>query len=147
MTGEEDEYVQYSLPRCKLFVLDDKEWKERGVGTLHLNSRTDGEKLAVRLGEFDTIVSAIIADGHLTLSCAVMRAEAVHRLILNVNVYAQMTVTLSQDKFIRFSAFEEGSIRHYTIRVSNAAQGKELHEQIKDMIDLLGQSGSASGEA
>ncbi|KAL7006050.1 hypothetical protein EMMF5_004388 [Cystobasidiomycetes sp. EMM_F5] len=126
VTGEEDEYVQYSLPRCKLFVLDDKEWKERGVGTLHLNSRTDGEKLAVRL---------------------VMRAEAVHRLILNVNVYAQMTVTLSQDKFIRFSAFEEGSIRHYTIRVSNAAQGKELHEQIKDMIDLLGQSGSASGEA
>lgn len=53
VTGEEDEYTQYAVPRAKLFVLEGSEWKERGVGQLRLNTRNDprDEKFSVRMGK------------------------------------------------------------------------------------------------
>lgn len=118
VTGEEDESTQYQSARAKLFVMDGSEWKERGVGTLRLNTKTDAadERLSVRM---------------------VMRSDAVHRLILNVSLFPDMSVTLAQDKFIRFSAFEDGKPRHYTVRTGNPTQGRELHQQIVDAISML----------
>ena len=55
-----------------------------------------------------------------------MRAEAVHRLILNVSMYSKMSITLAQDKFVRFSAFEDSDLKHYTVRAPIAEQGQEL---------------------
>lgn len=66
-----------------------------------------------------------------------MRSEAVHRLILNVSLFSGMSVTHAQDKFVRFSAFEEGVLKHFTIRIQNPAQSKELYDQITDILDLL----------
>ena len=53
VTGEEDEYTQYAVPRAKLFVMDGAEWKERGVGQLRLNTRNDprDDKFSVRMGK------------------------------------------------------------------------------------------------
>ena len=53
VTGEEDESTQYQSARAKLFVMDGSEWKERGVGTLRLNTKTDvaDDRLSVRMGE------------------------------------------------------------------------------------------------
>jgi len=129
LTGEEDEFTQTSIPRAKLYVMDANEWKERGVGQLRVNTKRDysgaESKTSVRL---------------------VMRSEAVLRLILNVSLFPGMQVTLSQDKFVRLSAFEEGQLKHFTIRVANAALGKELHEAIKDMLQLLADEAAESGK-
>ena len=74
-----------------------------------------------------------------------MRAEAVHRLILNVSMYSKMSITLAQDKFVRFSAFEDSDLKHYTVRAPNAEQGQELYSQLQDMVKLLSESTSTNG--
>jgi Ran-binding protein 3 len=76
-----------------------------------------------------------------------MRSEAVLRLILNIPLFSSMQVTLAQDKFIRFSAFEDGVLRHFTIRVGNSLQGKELHEQMMDVISMLPKVGNGTSPA
>lgn len=118
LTGEEDECVQFQMPRAKLFVLEGTDWKERGVGQLRLNTKTspDDDKLTARM---------------------VMRSEAVHRLILNISLFAEMNVTLAQDKFLRFSAFEDGKLQHFTVRCANAISGKELYDSVNDLKQML----------
>lgn len=75
-----------------------------------------------------------------------MRSEAVLRLILNIPLFSSMSVTLAQDKFIRFSAFEDGALRHFTIRLSNSLQGKELYEQMMDCVKMLPKVGNGTSE-
>ncbi|KAK9893993.1 hypothetical protein P389DRAFT_101975 [Cystobasidium minutum MCA 4210] len=117
LTGEEDEYTQFQMPRAKLFVLEGSDWKERGVGQLRLNTKTsDGDKLSARM---------------------VMRSEAVHRLILNISLFAEMNVTLAQDKFLRFSAFEDGKLHHFTVRCANSALGTDLYNNVVDLKNML----------
>lgn len=89
-----------------------------------------------------------------SLPTAVMRSEAVHRLILNISLFPGMSVTLAQDKFVRLSAFEDGKLRHFTMRIQNPQQSKELYDQINEMLELLpnpatgsaGQSANRRGE-
>lgn len=121
LTGEEDEFTQFQMPRAKLFVLEGTDWKERGVGQLRVNTKThsDDNKMSARL---------------------VMRSEAVHRLILNVSLFSEMNVTLAQDKFLRFSAFEDGKLQHFTIRCPNSTLGTELYETVIDLKKMLPQA-------
>lgn len=86
-TGEEDEYTVHSV-KAKLLVIDGKSdnWKERGTGTLRINTKkTDGTS-ATRL---------------------IMRADSVFRVILNVPLFPGMKVWIMQEKFVRFAAFEQ----------------------------------------
>lgn len=146
VTGEEDEYTQYAVPRAKLFVMDGSEWKERGVGQLRLNTRNDprDEKFSVRMGETDSV---LLHSARLIQTRSVMRSEAVLRLILNIPLFSSMSVTLAQDKFIRFSAFEDGALRHFTVRVGNSLQGKELYDQMLDVIRMLPKVANGTGSA
>lgn len=118
LTGEEDEFTQFQMPRAKLFVLENSDWKERGVGQLRLNTK-------------------ISAENEKTSARMVMRSEAVHRLILNISLFPEMNVTLAQEKFLRFSAFEDGKLQHFTIRCANATLGKELYDILLELKELL----------
>ncbi len=60
---------------------EQQQWKERGIGNLHLNQGKDFKRL-------------------------VMRLEGVHRLILNVQVVKNMPCERVQEKYIRFVATE-----------------------------------------
>ena len=50
---------------------------------------------------------------------AVMRAEGVLRLILNVSLYVGITC-LEDGKHIRMTVFEDGEVKHITFRVSRS---------------------------
>lgn len=118
LTGEEDEFTQFQMPRAKLYVLEGEDFKERGVGQLRLNTKTNShdEKMSARM---------------------VMRSEAVHRLILNVSLFAEMKITLAQEKYLTFPAFEDGKLQHFTVRCANSTLGKELYDTMLDLIEML----------
>lgn len=95
-TGEEDETSIFSS-RAKLYTMAaDKNWKERGTGTVRCNVPKKDAGSA-RL---------------------VMRAEGVLRLILNVNLFEGMKINVEQDKFVRFVAMEGGQLVHFALKVS-----------------------------
>jgi len=48
MTGEEDEETIHQV-RGKLYILQDKQWKEKGTGLLKLNVKID-DGMGARLG-------------------------------------------------------------------------------------------------
>jgi RanBP1 domain len=85
-TGEEDEYTVHTV-KAKLLVMDGKSdnWKERGTGTLRINTKKTHGNSSTRL---------------------VMRADSVFRVILNVPLFVGMKVWIMQEKFVRFAAFE-----------------------------------------
>jgi Ran-binding protein 3 len=97
-TGEEDEYTVHTV-KAKLLVIDgsSENWKERGTGTLRINTKkTDGN----------------------TATPLVMRADSVFRVILNVPLFAGMKVWIMQEKFVRFAGFE-------TVEPSESAEKKD----------------------
>ncbi|KAG8899673.1 hypothetical protein FRB99_006504 [Tulasnella sp. 403] len=109
LTGEENEDTLHQV-RAKLFHLDAAgAFKERGLGLLKLNVRkSDG--CGPRL---------------------VMRADAVHRLILNVGLFRGMVVTVGQDpKYVKLTSLENGKPSHYAIRVGNPKAAQDLHDRI-----------------
>lgn len=85
-TGEEDEYTVHTV-KAKLLVIDGSSdnWKERGTGTLRINTKKTNGNSATRL---------------------VMRADSVFRVILNVPLFVGMKVWIMQEKFVRFASFE-----------------------------------------
>ncbi|KAG8873348.1 hypothetical protein FRB97_006814 [Tulasnella sp. 331] len=95
-TGEEDEDTKHQV-RAKLYQLDPSgSYKERGLGILKIKVRKTGEAGA-RL---------------------VMRAEAVHRLILNAALFRGMAVSTGPDpKYVKLTSLEDGKPVHYAIRV------------------------------
>lgn len=55
----------------------------------------------------------------LTSRCLlVMRADGVFRVILNIALFAGMSLELAQDKFVRIVALENGELVHFAIKVS-----------------------------
>lgn len=86
ITGEEDE-TELFRARCKLFVLENSKWNERGVGYLKLNRH---EK---------TLKSRLI-----------MRTEAALRLVLNTPIIASTAIDRATDRSVRFRGLlTEGS--------------------------------------
>lgn len=117
-TGEEDEKTLTSA-RAKLYTMaEDKNWKERGTGTVRCNIAKDSGGGA-RLGECDCGMGEgrLPSDGCIS----VMRSEGVLRLILNINLFKGMKINLEQDKFLRIVALEDGKLVHFAIKVSGRA--------------------------
>lgn len=114
-TGEEDEETVYQV-RGKLFSLNKQnQWQERGTGIIKLNLRkSDGE--GARLGEFVCDWVCDFADCGL----AVMRKDAVYTVLLNATLFKGMSCSFApQDqRYLKFSTFEDGSLTHYNLRVS-----------------------------
>lgn len=106
VTGEEFEESVFSC-RAKLYFLDvtkEDGWKERGIGTLHVNKSTSEDA------------------SH--KSRIVMRSDGVLRVILNLpllksyQIHSGMKSSLSSEKFVRISATEEGKPCQYAFKVS-----------------------------
>ncbi|RHZ87874.1 hypothetical protein Glove_29g175 [Diversispora epigaea] len=110
-TGEENETAQHST-RAKLFCMDGKTWKERGVGILKLNYPISNEK-SPRI---------------------VMRADNVLKVILNVALFHRMHIERSQEKFIRLFAFEGDQLVHLAIKLPNINAVDGLFKAITDAI-------------
>lgn len=82
ITGEENENLVKSV-RCKVFTLEeDGTWHERGSGGLRL-LRNKSEPSRYRL---------------------IMRADAVHRVLLNVPIFKGFSYVASQEKFLSFAS-------------------------------------------
>lgn len=122
-TGEEKEVSVFSC-RAKLYVLDlansDAGWKERGVGTLHVNSSKDEGQPKSRL---------------------VMRVDGSLRVVLNLpwvksfKVMEGMKSSLQSEKFVRISAVEENNKPvQYALRMNNAETTKNLFKTIQGLV-------------
>ncbi|KAI8576063.1 hypothetical protein K450DRAFT_258709 [Umbelopsis ramanniana AG] len=127
-TGEEDEYTVHTV-KAKLLVMDgtSDSWKERGTGTLRINTKKTHGNSATRL---------------------VMRADSVFRVILNVPLFVGMKVWIMQEKFVRFAAFESvesvevgdkkddaaasGSTKlvNYALKVGSTSSAQDLYDMI-----------------
>lgn len=120
-TGEEGEVTEYSC-RAKLYnfaVVDaekgKKEWKERGLGTLRLNtarpaSEGEGDKAAAR-----------------SKARLVMRADGSQRLVLNTPV----------QKDIKFGAASGGPPQGGLVLFMGAVDGKKTLEMLQLKVSLL----------
>ncbi|KAJ3029369.1 hypothetical protein HDV00_009621 [Rhizophlyctis rosea] len=91
-TGEEHEKTVH-VCRCKLYVLQDNEWKERGVGQLKINLTKDRPRRA-RL---------------------IMRKDTVHTLILNVPL--SPAYKLLNEKATSFATTENAKLTTFSLRV------------------------------
>lgn len=119
-TGEEEENSVYSC-RARLYALDladsSSGWKERGTGTLHVNTLPDGSR-----------------------SRLVMRADAVLRVILNLPLIASTTVSkgmkssLASDKFVRVTGVEDSKPVQYALKAANPEVAGELYNQIDRLL-------------
>jgi len=113
-TGEEDEETVYQV-RGKLFALSNQnQWREKGTGIIKLNLRkSDGG--GARL---------------------VMRKDAVYTVILNATLFKGMNCSYApQDqRYLKFSTFEDGSATHYNLRLANAKIAGGLLEEVNAHI-------------
>lgn len=118
-TGEEGEESVFSC-RAKLYTLDltnpSEGWRERGVGTLHVNTTQESK------------------------SRLVMRADGVLKVILNLpllsgfEVLSGMKSSLSGEKFVRINCIQDNKPLQYALRTSNADISKQLFEKIENLI-------------
>lgn len=125
-TGEESEESVYSC-RAKLYALDVTAeqigWKERGVGTLHVNNSTESADDKKR-------------------SRIVMRSDGSLRVILNVlltpktEIQKGLKSSFASEKFVRLTGVEDGKPIQYAIKTGNANIGEELYEAIQKLISL-----------
>uniref|UniRef100_A0A060T9E5 ARAD1D17248p n=1 Tax=Blastobotrys adeninivorans TaxID=409370 RepID=A0A060T9E5_BLAAD len=123
VTGEEEEKSVFTC-RAKLYVLildrASEGWKERGVGTLHVNTHES---------EVGTKKSRIV-----------MRADSVLKVILNIPLIPQMDVfsgmksSLSSEKFVRVTAVEDGKPCQYAFRTGNKETSNELYETLSKLV-------------
>ncbi|KAK0523561.1 hypothetical protein OC842_006109 [Tilletia horrida] len=131
-TGEEEERTIFSA-RGRLFEMDTatQNWKERGTGTIKCNvpNEVSGGLFGAGRG-----ASGPGAGKRRSPARLVMRTDGVLRLILNVVLFTGMSVELAQEKFVRFSAFEEGKLVHFTVRVPQPKIAEELFDTIQSRI-------------
>ncbi|KIR26314.1 ran-binding protein 3 [Cryptococcus deuterogattii LA55] len=120
-TGEEDEDTVFQA-RSKLFV-NEKGWKERGVGLLKLNvQRSDGS--GARL---------------------VMRADGVLRLLLNSKLYKGLNPTVEgKTVLMTLPNVGEKEMAIICLRMSNAKVAEELADYIHEHIPLDSANASKS---
>ncbi|GAA5826915.1 hypothetical protein JCM11251_002159 [Rhodosporidiobolus azoricus] len=117
-TGEEEEEVVHQV-RCKVFVMEEGQWKERGTGPLRMNQSrkaAEGEKLSARL---------------------VMRADATHRLLLNAPLFPEFFIEVSNEKYVRFTVIEGAEPVSYMLRTGNAAAAETLVQAVRDKVATL----------
>ncbi|KAL1954433.1 hypothetical protein VTO42DRAFT_1203 [Malbranchea cinnamomea] len=135
-TGEEGEETYFSC-RAKLYQFVDKEWKERGVGTLKINvavpvDKTEEPKDGGESGKPSTKKAARF----------LMRSDGVLRVILNTPLYKGMKVgTASGEeptgKLVNIAGVEDGKIVPLLIRTGNLEVAKELYHTVQDLLPQL----------
>jgi len=104
-SGEEGEHHVFQN-RMKVYLLDGKEWKERGVGILKINVADDNSYARL-----------------------IMRAEGALRLVLNVRLFPNMKIEPVGDKAARFVASHmdnPSELGTYLVRASKPEFIKEL---------------------
>ena len=124
-TGEEEENLAFSS-RARLYHFE-KEWKERGTGMIKLNvlkeeksfgkDKDDSNEAEEEDPEAGTSTS-IIKKGRI-----VMRADGVHRVILNTPVFKGMKVGTNEGKppigkTMYLTGMEDGQPRLFQVKVS-----------------------------
>eukprot|EP00187_Rhodella_violacea_P010680 CAMPEP_0174893780 /NCGR_PEP_ID=MMETSP0167-20121228/8546_1 /TAXON_ID=38298 /ORGANISM="Rhodella maculata, Strain CCMP736" /LENGTH=342 /DNA_ID=CAMNT_0016132681 /DNA_START=22 /DNA_END=1050 /DNA_ORIENTATION=+ len=110
LTGEEGEEARVKI-RAKLFILDGSQWKERGVGMLKMNIRSeeDGKKGA-RL---------------------IMRLDGSQRVVLNFFLWSDFKLDNSAEKMTRFVTIEDGKPSSYLVKLKS----KEDQAALADAVD------------
>lgn len=111
--------------RAKLYALSlvapSEGWKERGVGTLHVNTKSENDKKKSRL---------------------VMRSDGLLRVILNVSlhknfeIFQGMKSSLQSEKFVRISTLEDGEPVQYSLRTSNKETAQGLFDIITELVEV-----------
>ncbi|CEL01386.1 hypothetical protein ASPCAL00970 [Aspergillus calidoustus] len=120
-TGEEEEKTYFSC-KAKLFHFSDKEWKERGLGTFKVNVKvTDGveDKKSARM---------------------IMRADGVHRVMLNSPLFRGMTIGDAtgkepKSKQISLASLENSRTVPLLLRTGSEDQAKELYRVLQDLLE------------
>ncbi|GJN91575.1 hypothetical protein Rhopal_004598-T1 [Rhodotorula paludigena] len=113
VTGEEEEELLHSV-RAKLFAMSEGQWAERGTGVLKLNETR--EKHGARL---------------------VMRADATHRLLLNAPLFREFSISVFNEKYVRFSVIEGDKPTSYMLRTGNPAGAENLVKAVQDKVSTL----------
>lgn len=119
-TGEEHEGTQFST-RVKAYAIrldatESPTWKERGAGTLKLNSDSQGR------------------------SRAVLRADGVLRVAVNLPLVAGTAVlrgfkgSLSSEKFVRVGGIEDGHQSQFAFKCANVDAAEDLYEALKNLL-------------
>lgn len=136
LDGEEDEETQCQV-RAKLFVISDKGWKERGVGTLKINiplshsTKYDDEDeeaglISIEVKDNDKGKSVekaeeIKPDAKGPYSARlIMRQDSTHRVILNSVILKDQSFqekSLNTAIGILFTAFEDGKPINMQLKV------------------------------
>ncbi|WVQ75840.1 hypothetical protein IAR50_005473 [Cryptococcus sp. DSM 104548] len=120
-TGEEDEDTVFQV-RAKLFV-NEKGWKERGIGLLRVNVRRD-DGGGARL---------------------VMRADGVLRLLLNSKLYKGLNPKVEgKTVLMTLPNVGENKMAVICLRLSNAKSAEDLADHIHEHIPLDNPSPSKS---
>lgn len=148
-TGEEAEVPIFTC-RSKLYALDltlsESGWKERGVGTLHVNMTKVASGGGV-VGEGrenkaqQSATATATAKATAKSARLVMRADGLLRVILNLplqksfKAFTGMNSSLQGEKFVRVSAIgEEGKPVQYAFRTNNAETARTLFKAIQNFV-------------
>lgn len=143
-TGEEGETTLFSS-RAKLYVLQDKQWKERGIGPFKLN--------VSYLDSADS--SADTSNGHkkglpkAPRARFLMRAEGSHRVVLNTPIKKEITVEdpaggRPKNRGVIFLGYVDdgtgkggGKMTMMQLKLKNPAAATELYEKVKEVqVDM-----------
>ncbi|RMD41684.1 hypothetical protein DV735_g3427, partial [Chaetothyriales sp. CBS 134920] len=137
-TGEESEHVEFQA-RARLYHFD-KEWKERGTGNIKINTRyqlklangtdvAEDDDLDPEAAEFATEVRK---------ARVVMRADGVHRVILNSPVFKGMKVGTNEGKppvgrTMYLTGLEDGQPRLFQIKIGKEDVLREFYDKIEEL--------------
>lgn len=130
-TGEEDEDTIFNA-RVKLYHFE-KEWKEKGTGVLKVNVR---QEVRSEPPSTEADLEAGDSAGSELKARIIMRADGVHRVILNSPVFKEMKVG-TQDgepptgKTMFLTGMEDGKPRLFQIKVRSSYGRVSLYTDIK----------------
>ncbi|KAH8382201.1 hypothetical protein KR009_002260, partial [Drosophila setifemur] len=110
-TGEEDE-INIVDVSCKLFAFVNRNWEERGRGSLRLNDAKDGRGS----------------------SRVVFRTSGNLRLLLNTKVWAAMVGVRSSQKSLRLTAIDNSGTVKIFLAMGRPADIAQLHKALSERI-------------
>ncbi|KAI9848819.1 MAG: hypothetical protein M1837_006335 [Sclerophora amabilis] len=142
-TGEEGEDTLFT-GRAKLFYFNKKEkvWKERGNGTLKLNTSISTARDSEPPTSEDGDEEEGAAKGQKKSARLIMRAEGVLRVVLNVPLYKGMSLgdregNAPTGKAVITTAYEDGEPTMFQIRFGTNTTALELYHRAAEMQSFL----------